>query len=165
MRMLHGMRQQMFGVLEGRGFVHSSSSSKSANVALVRSVMALGFYPNLAMLKPKLRSKSGQSRENLSFLTSKGERARFSQASVISKAQGAMEGDPPVCVAYDELVRGKAFLTARQCSFVHPLALLLVAKSVQVSGTTNSSTADGSGGGDEIHLKLGKRLTKNIYLY
>ena len=150
MKMIHGMRQQMLGVLYGRGFVHSSSSSKATNVALVRSVMALGFYPNLAMLKQRA---SGTTNQALSFNTSNGQRARVAPRSVLSGTLGTTEGDPPVCIAHDELVRGESKLNAQHCSFVHPVALLLAAKSVKVSGYAKSSTIDvdgsSSGGGDE----------------
>lgn len=129
MTMIDGMRTQLLGELMDKGFITSleSASSKSSKLNLVRSVIALGLYPNIGRVaaNPRRDQKS-----KAAMINSRGERVRVHPSSVNISIKNPVDNQDdlgrPSLLVYDELTRGDAVIHVKSCTEVNPHAALLV---------------------------------------
>eukprot|EP00889_Picochlorum_renovo_P003077 jgi/Picre1/30107/NNA_005476.t1 len=113
MTMIDGMRTQLLGELMDKGFITSleSASSKATRLNLVRSVIALGLYPNIGRVaaNPRRDQKS-----KAAMINARGERVRVHPSSVNISIKNPVDTQEdlgrPSLLVYDELTRGDAVI-------------------------------------------------------
>ncbi|KAI8103615.1 hypothetical protein M9435_004950 [Picochlorum sp. BPE23] len=129
MTMIDGMRTQLLGELMDKGFITSleSASSKATRLNLVRSVIALGLYPNIGRVaaNPRRDQKS-----KAAMINARGERVRVHPSSVNISIKNPVDTQEdlgrPSLLVYDELTRGDAVIYVKSCTEVNPHAAFLV---------------------------------------
>ncbi|KAK3253212.1 hypothetical protein CYMTET_37524, partial [Cymbomonas tetramitiformis] len=138
MQMIAGMRGQLLAELTSRGLVSdlASASANKCSVALLRSVLAAGMYPQLGILVPAGGGIPGQQKGKPSLSTPQGQSVKIAPGSLNSHLEvpAAAPGDPAatILVAFDEPTRGEMTLYTRETTASHPHALFFVAGSMVV---------------------------------
>lgn len=140
MNMIAGMRNQLERALFDRGMIgNSKEASRNAHDgALVRAVLAVGFYPLIGLVKPTKKDTP----KPATIATAGGNKVKLAGTSVNVKVQGSTWQKPippdakyrpvPTLIVYDELTRNETQLTIREATAVDPIALMLVSSNLAV---------------------------------
>lgn len=137
MVMLDGMRKQLWNELTQKGLVSEDLQSCSLNAqhpGILRAVLLAGLYPMVGILLPPL--PSGQ---KAVVQTARGEKVRihphsanFRLVHYNSNSQRKEFLNRPLLV-FDEVTRGEASMSIKNCTLVQPYPLLLLATEMVVA--------------------------------
>jgi hypothetical protein len=140
--MIAGMRSQLEGALMDRGVLrdHRNANMNARDPALVRAALAVGFYPQVGIVKPL--KKEPRAPKPATIATSRGDKVALAGTSVNTLIRGdtwqkeqraGYKYNPvPSLIVYDELTRNETQLTIREATAVEPFSLLLVASELSV---------------------------------